>query len=193
MAPDRLDAPVDANTLVIPKAVELVRWLRRVSTTYATLVQTLRTDTTEVVVFDVEAQLPQVRANAIENVERIAAVFPEADDASPEVLALREDFPRVPHLNLRDEELPRSLCLYEESYRDLKQRWTAARFVERVREWLSDAASGRLHQEDQPLEAVLLSTDGILLIPGDTFTPVPSGKPLQIIRGGCNESVWPAP
>lgn len=172
---------IDVDALAVPKAVELANALRRRSIDFAELVETLEADDREVVVFDVEVELPQVRIHPIERLERVAAVFPLADNASPEVLALREDFPRVPHLNLRDQELPRSLCLYEETYRDLKRRWTAARFVARVREWLALTAKGSLHQEDQPLEPILMHTDGILLIPADAFSSKPSEKPFGII------------
>jgi len=173
--------PIAVEELVVPKARELARVLQLSCIDHADLVGATRHRNDDVVIFDVEPKLHQVRVNAINCVERIAAVFSATDDHTPEVLALREDFPWVQqHLNLRDKEFPRSLCLYEESWRSLKRRWTAARFVADVRQWLSRAAAGCLHMEDQPLEAVLLGADGILVIAGDAFSPNPTGKPGRI-------------
>lgn len=82
----------------------------------------------EVIVFDAEVQLGQKTLHDIRNTERIAIIFYENDEFMPEVLALREDFPQVPHVNLRPVEKPRSLCLYDQSYDDVKLRWTATFF-----------------------------------------------------------------
>lgn len=183
MKPDSLTppgTPVDVGALTVPKAVELANALRRESIDFAELVETRTTKGAEVVVFDVEVELPQVRIHPIERHERIAAVFSSADNAPPEVLALREGFPRVPHLNLQTQELPRSLCLYQEPYRALKRRWTAARFVARVREWLALTAKDRLHHEDQPLEPILMDPDGILFVPSDLLASESSEEPLCI-------------
>ena len=67
---------IDVDALAVPKAVELANALRRRSIGFADLVETLETDGGEVVVFDVEVELPQVRINPIKRLERIAAIFP---------------------------------------------------------------------------------------------------------------------
>ncbi len=118
--------------------------------------------------FEVDVELGQIHTHPIQHRERLVAIFPRDDATIPEVLSLRADFPSVPHLNLRHQELPRSLCLYDERFRDLKKTWTAARFIERIREWLSLTAKGRLHQDDQPLEPLFFAADHIIL-PDDLF------------------------
>ena len=64
-------------------------------------------------IFEVEVQRGQHSAHDVRRRERIAAVFREDDAVAPEALALRSDFPLVPHvkaLNLTFlEEFPRSL------------------------------------------------------------------------------------
>ena len=45
----------------------------------------------------------------IEPVERVAVTFLPADIVFPEVVSLRENFPQVPHLNLRDRDQPKSV------------------------------------------------------------------------------------
>jgi hypothetical protein len=140
---------IDLKKLHVPKARELAYALFNKKIEFAELVE-CRTDKGEdIVVFNVDVEVPQIRKYPINSNERIATIFFEEDNDFPEVLALRSDFPRVPHLNLRSVEFPRSLCLYEGEYRDIKSQWTALHFIERIRKWLSDTARGILHQDDQ--------------------------------------------
>lgn len=121
----------------------------------------------DIVVVDVQVERPQKIVHPILQQERIAVFFFDDDNTYPEVLALRADFPHVPHTNLRDKEVPRSLCLYEQPYENVKLDWTPARFLSRIRYWLQHTATGTLHGEDQPLEPLLLSTRQRLILPGD--------------------------
>src|SRR5437870_11766427 len=66
------------------------------------------------VIVELEVELPQYPVNDIRKSEVCAIAFPSTPGSSPDVLALREDFPQVPHLNLREQEFPRSLCVYED-------------------------------------------------------------------------------
>lgn len=172
--------PVEVTELRLDKSRNLADTLASGSLDFATFVEAQSIAGGEVVVFDVEVELPQIREHEIQRTERIAAVFYETDDSYPEVLALRSDFPQVPHLNLRAKEVPRSLCLYDESYAELKRRWTPARFVARIREWLAETATGNLHQPDQPLEPLLSAADGIILLP--TSAETGTSKALRIVR-----------
>lgn len=126
--------------------------------------------TTETVVFDVEVERPQRRQHDIRRIERIAVIFTAKDDWYPEVLALRADFPSVPHINSRLQEFPRSLCLYDESWDQVALRWTPTALVERIRAWLAETAKGTLHQEDQPLEPLLIGSGYRIILPSDLFT-----------------------
>lgn len=119
----------------------------------------------EIIVLDLDVQRPQLTANDIRLVERIATIFEPDDDTYPEVLALRNDFPLVPHLNFGKGEFTRSLCLYDQSWDEVRTRWTPATFIERIRQWLADTATGTLHRDDQPLEPLLFGTPYRLVIP----------------------------
>ena len=135
----------------------------------------------ESVVFDVEVELSQVTRFDIHPLERISVSFSASDNSWPEVLALRQDFPLVPHLNLRWTEFPRSLCLYEQAYSDERLRWTSVSIVERVRSWLGDTASGILHRADQPLEPLFLGTRDTIVLPADIYSRTQQGpEQLQI-------------
>ena len=149
--------------------------------TYARLVECKRTaSSSETIVFDVEVQVGQKTVHDIRRFERIAVVFEGSDTKMPEVLALRCDFPLVPHLNLQLEEFPRSLCVTERKYSEWKLRWTGATFVEDIRQWLALTCKGKLHAEDQPLEPLLLGSEGELILPPDVLTKATDAELLSI-------------
>lgn len=143
----------------------------------------------EIIVFDTEVQVGQRRVHDIRNIERIAVIFYASDDFMPEVLALREDFPLVPHTNLRLQEKPRSLCLYEQSYDEIKLRWTATFFLEQIRYWLALTAKGELHGVDQPLEPLLSETSNYLIFPFD-YVKNTEGRNSQFMIIRRKNSAW---
>lgn len=169
-----------ANRLKLSKAKELALFLASNANPYAKLIETRRTDSdAEVVLLEVEVELGQIQRHPIESVERLEVLFFKGDRDMPEVLALREDFPSVPHLNLRPFSIPRSLCLYEEKYVELKRSWTASVFVERIRTWLALTAKGKLHGDDQPLEALIESSVFTISVPRELITE--PAKPLESV------------
>ena len=158
---------IRADDLTNPKARDLAVRLRALGIPLATFVECRRQGQEETVVLDVRVEVPNRRVHQIHRRERIAATFYEGDGREPRVEALREDFPVVPHLNLHLQEKPRSLCLYEEPYGELKRRWTSARFVHRIREWMELNAKGELHQNNQDLEPILVDFAGHIVLPPD--------------------------
>lgn len=118
----------------------------------------------ETVVLRIHVEVGQRPVNDIRRVEPIAVVFDKQDETTPDVLALREGFPEVPHLNIRAQEYPRSLCLFDEPYTEVRLRWTPTQFLARLATWLRDTAEGTLHREDQPLEPLLMPDDPYTLI-----------------------------
>jgi proteasome lid subunit RPN8/RPN11 len=169
------------SSQAIPRAQALASFLAKDSHPYARLVE-IRThgEALETVIFDVEIEVSQTRKNDIRPSERIAATFAPADDAPPDVLALRKDFPHVPHISPRPTEFPRGLCLYDEPYREIKLRWTPAAFIERIRTWLRDTADGSLHRGDQPLEPVFLGNYPPLILPAGFITDLFTGHEVTL-------------
>ena len=153
------------DVLLAPKARALALQLVQGELPYAQLVECRAAAEFDAVILDVAVEVVQRRLHDIQAVERLAVVFDRSDHIAPEVLALREDFPVTPHQLLRPPNWPRSLCLFEERYRDLKARWTPARFVMRLREWLRLTARGELHAPDQPLEPLLSEISGTIILP----------------------------
>lgn len=172
--------PAEPDGLQLPKARELVSLLQEHVLPYVHLVGCRCTDSgDEVVVIDIEPEVPQRPAYDIRPVERLAVVFDKEDRRQPDPLALRVDFPFVPHINFRREGEPRSLCLYDQRYADQKAWWTAARFVRRIQRWLSQTAHGNYTR----LISLLSASLSALWIA--SFCPLHSmKKPVPIYRRG---------
>lgn len=139
---------------------------------YTTLLEcrSLSSDGVEMVVFETEVTVPQAGSVfGIEPRERMAVSFFSADDRMPEVLALRTNFPLTSHQNQRAEEIPRSLCVTDQRYEDLKRRWTGRLLLDLIRSWLKRAAHGELHADDQPLEPFFMPGRTHVLIPRRIF------------------------
>jgi integrative and conjugative element protein (TIGR02256 family) len=181
------------NALVIPYAQDLAGHLVRQINPYTRFVEARITgedvDRIETIVFDVDVELSQIRAFDIHPTERITVSFRPNSVTWPEVLALREDFPLVPHLNLRTVEFPRSLCLYEEAFLEGRLRWTAVSIVERIRTWLSETARGVLHKDDQPLEPLFLGTRDTIVLPTDIYARTALG-PTQLLISRDDRKPW---
>ena len=158
------------KSLICPKAIQLGRQLAAGEIPFAEFVECRRLDSAETLVFDVRVEVPNRRVHKILRRERIATTFYDGDNRPPKVEALRRNFPIVPHLNLHIQEFPRSLCIDEERYEEVKQKWTAPRFVRRIREWLELTSQGKLHQEDQSLEPLLVNYSGHIVLPPDLAT-----------------------
>ena len=170
---------ISAGDLRISKAEDFAKAVE--SAAYAHLIECRRTASSdEIIVFDAEVEIGQKTVHDIRSFERLAVTFEVSDTKMPEVLALRRDFPLVPHLNLRLKEFPRSLCVTEQKYSEWKLRSTGTTFVEVIRQWLSLTARSRLHAEDQPLEPLLLGSEGGLILPSDLFTKAIDSELLSI-------------
>lgn len=142
---------------------------------WARLIECRRSDAHDIVVLEVEVEVGQVRVHDIRFTELLAVVFTVDTADAPEVLALRDDFPRdVPHRNLRSWDYPISLCLYDVPFRDIRPHWTPARYVEQLREWLRLTARGELHADDQILEPLLSHAAGWVILPAAVRELVPA-------------------
>ena len=134
----------------------------------------------EAVVLEVDVELSQYPAHDVRSRERLAVLFLAGDDTYPEVLALRSDFPLVPHLNLRPSGYPPSLCLYDLPFEEVHLDWRAPVFVEQIRSWLAQTADGQLHAGDQPLEPLLFAPLEDLVLPEGLALGEPGGPPVWL-------------
>ena len=170
---------VSADGLTISRAKDFAAAVETADFAYS--VECRRTTSgSEIIVFDADVEVSQKPTHDIKPLERITVIFDGSDATMPEILALRCDFPPVPHLNLRSRKLPRSLCITEQAYSEWKLHSTGVTFVEEIRQWLVSTAKGTLHAEDQPLEPLLWGTEDIIILPSDLFTKGSFSEPLSI-------------
>ena len=127
----------------------------------------------ELLVVEVEPDLFQDGDCDIRSPERLAIGFERSDRDYPTVLALRRNFPLVPHVYLTPAGTPRMLCLYEDPWTEVRLRWSGAGFLGDIANWLSRTAHGELHDADQPLEPFLLGALDVVVFPDDIFSSGP--------------------
>ena len=176
---------LQTESLTIQRAKGLARQLASASNSYARLIACYRHASdadVEIVAFEVDVEVPQHPVYQINNRETLAALFARHDRLAPEVLASRRDFPLVPHLLLRRDEYPRSLCLYDEPWQSLKLAWTPPAFIERVRSWLALTARGELHGSDQPLEPIIGDWEYYIVLPKDAFASSTDGPERLLVH-----------
>jgi integrative and conjugative element protein (TIGR02256 family) len=190
---------IDVEELALPKSRQLAKFLSSGAHPSARFLEARSSagaERFETIVFEVDVEVGQAPLRDIRPVERIAVTFSGSDRYWPEVLALREDFPRdLPHLFPRLESEPRSLCLYEDSYEELKLRWTAVKVVERIRFWLRESSRESLHGADQPLEPLFVGRFESLILPTDIFTgdgSAPEHLSVQCYEQGLQSTVYVA-
>lgn len=87
----------------------------------------------------------------IKEVERLWIVFTEGRFV-PHFFSARDDFPNLPHVMRRKKHGPAQICFIGEDANDWGIDKTPEDIVKRVREWLADAAAGKLVKPDEPYE-----------------------------------------
>jgi integrative and conjugative element protein (TIGR02256 family) len=158
---------ISPDLLGIKKAKRLIQYIDSLDNSYLKVVEIRQKNDRqfETVIVDLGVERPQKIINDIKRTERLALVFHSDDVHQPEVLALREDFPVVSHLNLQLNEYPKSFCLYEQPYEVIKLTWTPSGFVKQIQSWLNKTAIGTLHEEGQALEPFMFPTKYNLILP----------------------------
>lgn len=171
---------VDPRDLQILKASEVAALLGTGRFPFVRLVECRRDGTSEIVVVEVEPEVPPTPIHDIRELEVVAISFDPEDLRQPDPRALRTSFPYPPHINLHLSGEARSLCLFEESYYEQKPRWTAARFLTRLQIWLSKTARGELHPPDQALEPIFFTTGNVLVVPAAVYAADASAIPERL-------------
>ena len=125
-------------------------------------------EASEIIVVDCRSDgVPTQNPLGIRYRERLGLRFFVDENQSPEVRALREDFPSAAHQNYVGREEPVSLCLYFESWSEVRRTWTPQKHLARIQWWLAETASGTLHRDDQLVEPIYFSSRFTLVLPED--------------------------
>ena len=180
---------IEPNALSISKAKDLANFLYSGHGDGVQLVNCHKTadGALEWLTIEVSVSVPQRPVHDIKPKETLAVQFPADDQVIPWVYALRPDFPYAPHTNLQVADEPRSLCLYDRPWYEVKFNWNPARFLARIAWWLEETAHGSLHQGDQPLEPLLFGSFADLIVPPELLAATPKvfhrwAEPRRVIR-----------
>ena len=111
--------------------------------------------------------LPDIPNNPINDIrqeENVVVITSVNKQNLPKVYALRNDFPLgLPHTNITKDERPVSLCLFEETFEELKHNWSGSFFLQAIKNWLELTAIDALHREDQHLEPFIVGNGGMIM------------------------------
>lgn len=146
----------------------------------------------DVVIFDcINTEIESLNPSGILPKERLAFVSPIDDENPPEILALRKNFPKLPHQNHVRLGSPVSICLYLESWNDIYRSWTPQLFIKRIFDWLIRSSKGVLHGANQPLEQLFFSQrEGKkLLLPSDFYERVNDPEYIMCFEFKSNEQI----
>jgi hypothetical protein len=171
---------ITAKELRNDKALALHKVLRQGKLPFVRLIELRRILQRDTVVIDVEPELPQQPINKILPVERFAIVFSDKPNGLPKILALRQAFPVVPHLNLTAASAPKDLCLSELPVAEQRLVWTPTGLLLSLRQWLRLTARGELHDATQALEPVFFPSAERVLVPSLFFSTGSQALPTHL-------------
>lgn len=133
------------------------------------------TEGQEALTIELDVERPSRPVHDIRRTEQLLLAFATPEAREPSVFALRPDFPPIEHTNLTPINWPVSLCLYDTPPQERRLTQTPLALLERIRWWLKQAALGRLHAPNQPVEA-LFEASSITAVIDRAWLEDPSGK-----------------
>lgn len=168
---DIIGPEVGAEDLRYRQSVEIIQAMRLFKT-IVTPIYFKKEGDNEVIIFQIDLDIPNNPLVDIRGKEAIAIVTSDDDLKLPKVYSLRKDFPRnLIHTTLSDPSLPVDLCIFEEQFSELRHKWTGVMFLREIKKWLELTAVKELHKEDQLLEP-FIQYNSILLHPPDLRSAV---------------------
>lgn len=193
-------ATIAIEELRIPRAKKLAIFLAlKGPEQFANLESVGRNDQgAEVLTVRLGIERPQECVHDIRREETVSIIFYAEDTSPPHVLAMRGDFPSVPHMLIGFPEGVHPLCLYDEPWVSARIHWTPSKFIQRIHLWFSRTAEGTLHGRDQPLEPLLAMADGWLVCPKGLVSDMRKfGESLKLCKvaasNGEKPLLFPAP
>ena len=117
----------------------------------------------ETLVVNVHVDRPQRFVHPLKAVEPTALHF-AAQDRAPAILALRDDFPDVPHTNPGHRSDPVSLCIDDRPWEEAKLNWTPSEFLVRIQMWLAKTARGELHGDQRAPEPLFVTPGPVVIV-----------------------------
>lgn len=94
--------------------------------------------------------LPQHRLIPVRNIEPITIYISNAETLP--VVIVRDDFPIVPHLNVHEDNVRKSLCYSDLGYHEIRHKLNGRFLLTCIENWFRKTSMNQLHRPDQPLE-----------------------------------------
>ncbi|WP_197090864.1 Mov34/MPN/PAD-1 family protein [Bradyrhizobium sp. LTSP849] len=117
----------------------------------------------ETLLVNVHVDRPQRFVHPLKATEPMALHFP-AQDRAPVILALRDDFPDVPHTNPGHRSDPVSLCIDDRPWQEIKLNWTPSDFLVRIHIWLAKTARDELHGDQRAPEPLFVVPGPVVIV-----------------------------
>jgi hypothetical protein len=147
----------DAASLTNTQARDVLAFLQRHATRFATVAELRGDATRDLIVVDILTGSPQAPVYPILKRERIGILF-SGDDRLPSVVMLRDTFPDTEHQQIVPEGHPFVICIDDRPWSEARLTWTPAELVDRITWWFRRAARGELQDARQTLDPILMGS-----------------------------------
>ena len=113
--------------------------------------------------------LPQHRLIPVRNIEPIT-IYISNTEALP-IVTVREDFPIVPHLNVHEDNVHKSLCYSDLGYHEIRHKLNGRFLFTCIENWFRKTSMNQLHRPDQPLEPFFPYVNNVIVWNGQLGKP----------------------
>ena len=113
--------------------------------------------------------LPQHRLIPVRNIEPITIYISNAE--SLPVVTVRDDFPVVPHLNVHENNVQKSLCYSDLGYHEIRHKLNGRFLLTCIESWFRKTSMNQLHRPDQPLEPFFPYVNNVIVWSGQLGKP----------------------
>ena len=113
--------------------------------------------------------LPQHRLIPVRNIEPITIYISNAETLP--VVTVRDDFPIVPHLNVHEDNVRKSLCYSDLGYQEIRHKLNGRFLLTCIENWFRKTSMNQLHRPDQPLEPFFPYVNNVIVWNGQLGKP----------------------
>lgn len=113
--------------------------------------------------------LPQHRLIPVRNIEPITIYISDAEILP--IVTVRDDFPVVPHLNVHEDNVQKSLCYSDLGYHEIQHKLNGRWLLTCIENWFRKTSMNQLHQPDQPLEPFFPYVNNVIVWNGKLGDP----------------------
>ena len=113
--------------------------------------------------------LPQHRLIPVRNIEPITIYISNAEPLP--IVTVRDDFPIIPHLNVHEDNVRKSLCYSDLGYHEIRHKLNGRFLLTCIENWFRKTSMNQLHRPDQPLEPFFPYVNNVIVWNGQLGKP----------------------